>query len=162
MVWNGYLGFIVSTTSTTIWVITQYMIKSKECPENHPIYAIDIDMGSTIFYNQSPIEQESHSSIVEQKQEIEEKKQEVGIDLDEKEKWWVMHFDGVVSKEGEGAWIDITAPILIKKILFSFKFYFECTNNVVEHEALILGLKILKELQAKRVYIYGYSNLVIK
>ena len=79
------------------------MIKSKECPENHPIYAIDIDMGSTIFYNQSPIEQESHSSIVEQKQEIEEKKQEVGIDLDEKEKWWVMHFDGVVSKEGEGA-----------------------------------------------------------
>ena len=80
----------------------------------------------------------------------------MGIDLDVKEKWWVMHFDGVVSKEGVGAGLEITARILKKKILFSFKFYFECTNNVVEYEALILGLQILMELQAKRVYIYGY------
>ena len=41
-------------------------------------------------------------------------------------------------------------------------FYFSCTNNVAEYEALILGLQILKKLQARRVYIYGYSDLVIR
>ena len=56
-------------------------------------------MGFAIFYSQSPSEQEVHLSIVEHKQEIEEIKQEVGIDLDEKEKWWFMHFDGAMSKE---------------------------------------------------------------
>ena len=73
-----------------------------------------------------------------------------------------MHFDGVVSREGAGAWVDIMAPYYIKQTLFSYKFYFKCTNNVAECEALILGLKILKELQEKRVPIYGGSELVIK
>ena len=73
-----------------------------------------------------------------------------------------MHFDGVVSKEGASVGVDIMDPYYIKKKLFSYKFYFECTNNVVEYEALILGLKILKELQAKRVHIYGDSELAIK
>ena len=29
----------------------KYMISSKECPENHPIYVVDTEMGSTIFFN---------------------------------------------------------------------------------------------------------------
>ena len=70
--------------------------------------------------------------------------------MDAKEKWWFMHFDGVVSREGVGSGVDIMAPYYIKQKLFSYKFYFECTNNVAEYEALILGLKILKELQAKK------------
>ena len=28
-----------------------YMISNKDNPENHPIYDVDIDMGSAIFYN---------------------------------------------------------------------------------------------------------------
>ena len=87
--------------------------------------------------------------IFELKQNIEEIKNEVDIDVDVKEKWWTMHFDGAMSREGVGAGVDITAPYCIKKNLFSYKFYFECTNNIVEYEALILGLKIMKELQAK-------------
>ena len=27
----------------------KYMISSKECPESHPIYAVDTKMGSSIF-----------------------------------------------------------------------------------------------------------------
>ena len=73
-----------------------------------------------------------------------------------------MHFDGAVSREGADAWVDIIAPYCIKQNLFSYKFYFECTNNIAEYEALILGLKIMKELQAKSVHIYGDSELVIK
>ena len=136
------------------------MISSRECLENHPIYVVDIDMGFAIFFNQSPTDKEDHVIISEIKQNIEEIKNEVDIDMDVKEEWWTMHFDGVVSREGVGAGIDIIAPYCIKKNLFSYKFYFECTNNVAEYESLILGLKIMKELQAKRVHIYGDSELV--
>jgi ribonuclease HI len=72
-----------------------------------------------------------------------------------------MHFDGVVSKEGASVGVDIMAPYYIKKKLFSYKFYFECANNVAKYEALILGLNILKELQEKIVHIYSDSKLVI-
>ena len=77
--------------------------------------------------------------------------------MDVKEKWWTMHFDGVVSRKGVGVGVDIIAPYCIKHNLCSYKFYFECTNNVAKYEALILGIKIMKELQAKRVHIYGDS-----
>ena len=29
----------------------KYMISSKECPKKHPIYVVDTEMGSTIFFN---------------------------------------------------------------------------------------------------------------
>ena len=138
------------------------MISSKECPKNNPIYVVDTEMGSTIFFNQSPTKNEDHVIISEIKQNVEEIKNEVDIDMDFKEKWWTMHFDDVVTREGAGARVEIIAPYYIKQNLFSYKFYFECTNNVAKYEALILGMKIMKELQAKRVHIYGDSKLVIK
>ena len=48
--------------------------------------------------------------ISELKQNIEEIKNEVDIDMDVKEKWWTMHFDGVVSREGVGAGVNIISP----------------------------------------------------
>ena len=71
-----------------------------------------------------------------------------------------MHFDGAVSKEGAGASICITGPEFEYRS-FSYKLYFDCTNNVAEYEALILGLKMIKELKIKKVSIYGDSKLVI-
>ena len=38
---------------------------------------------------------------------------------------------------------------------------FECTNNVAEYEALLLGLHTLKDLGAKQVQVFGDSELVI-
>lgn len=45
--------------------------------------------------------------------------------------------------------------------LCSYKLVFECTNNMVEYEALILGLKVLEELGAKRIVVHGASELII-
>ena len=39
---------------------------------------------------------------------------------------------------------------------------FKCTNNVAEYEALILGLRALKDLQAQKINIQGDSKLVIE
>ena len=39
---------------------------------------------------------------------------------------------------------------------------FKCTNNIAKYEALILGLKLVRNLGAKRVYVMGDSKLVVK
>ena len=45
---------------------------------------------------------------------------------------------------------------------FPISFILICTNNVPEYEALVLGLQILKRMQAKRVYIYRDFELVLR
>ena len=67
-----------------------------------------------------------------------------------------MYFDGSIRKEGVGAGKWIIYPNRDSKV-YSFKLTFECTNNVAEYEALLLGLNSLKELKAKRIDVFGDS-----
>ena len=67
--------------------------------------------------------------------------------------WWV-------NKEGVGECVWIISPDKYFKV-YSFKLTFECTNNVLEYEALLLGLIALKELKSNRIDVYGDSKLVI-
>ena len=69
-----------------------------------------------------------------------------------------MYFDGFVAKVGAGVYI--ISPVRDFKAML-YKLTFECTNNVVEYEALLLGLNSLKDMGAKRVQIMGDSELVI-
>ena len=71
-----------------------------------------------------------------------------------------MDFDGAVRREGDGARIWVRTPEGEPK-LFSYKLSFDCMNNVSEYEVLVLGLKVLKDLKAKKIYIYGDSELII-
>jgi ribonuclease HI len=52
-------------------------------------------------------------------------------------------------------------PPKIGTKLCSYKFSFDYTNNMVEYEALILGLNTLKELGARSIVVHGDSGLVI-
>ena len=52
-----------------------------------------------------------------------------------------MYFDRSVTKVGAGAGVYIISPIHDFKAL-SYKLLFECTNNVAEYEALLLGLHV--------------------
>jgi ribonuclease HI len=44
----------------------------------------------------------------------------------------------------------------------SYKLNFHCTNNVAEYEALMLSLKLLKRVGAKKIMVRGDSELIIK
>ena len=59
-----------------------------------------------------------------------------------------------MAKIGPGASVYIISPIRDTKA-YSYNLVFECTNNVSEYEALLLGLHALKDLGAKRVQIFG-------
>ena len=71
-----------------------------------------------------------------------------------------MYFDGSISKNGAGASVYIMSPIRDFKAIY-YKLTFECTNNVVEYESLLVGLNALKDMGAKRIEVFGDSELVI-
>ena len=119
---------------------------------------MEIDLGFAIFCNDISNEQHDYEKILTKEKEG---KQVFSDELEMvEEKWCNMHFDGAVSKKGVGVGICIIGPEFEYRS-FSYKLYFDCMDNVAKYEALILGLKMIKELKIKKVSIYGDSKLVI-
>ena len=81
---------------------------------------------------------------------------------------WSMEFDGALGKDRAGIGIWVCGPFhqqnkVPRNVrLCSYKLAFDCTNNEAEYEALITSLKVLKKLGARRIVVYGDSELVIK
>ena len=125
-----------------------YMVSNKAKSDNHPIYAIDIEVGSSIFYKDGPPAEEEREILKEQEEE------------ELKEEFWQLFFDGSYSKGKVGARILIIAPSS-KSWRYSYSLNFDSTNNVAEYEALVHGLLLLKGKKAKKVKIFGDSELVI-
>jgi ribonuclease HI len=73
-----------------------------------------------------------------------------------------MDFDGAVSKEGAGAGVWLHNHRNRYSENHSYKLNFQCTNNIVEYEALMLSLKLLKKVGAKQIMVRGDSELIIK
>jgi hypothetical protein len=81
-------------------VLLKYMVSSKDKPNNHPIYSIDTDIGSTIFYNDLCLDEDDQNDPkYQQAESISEQKK------NEDEGLWNMDFDGAVSEEG--AWASV-------------------------------------------------------
>jgi ribonuclease HI len=76
--------------------------------------------------------------------------------------FWSMDFDGAVSKEGAGAGVWLHNHRNRYSENHSYKLNFQCTNNIAEYEALMLGLKLLKRVGAKQIMVRGDSELIIK
>lgn len=71
-----------------------------------------------------------------------------------------MVFDGASNALGNG----IGAVIISPKgchTLFTARLCFDCTNNMAEYEACILGLRVAIDLRIKFLSVYGDSALVI-
>ena len=69
--------------------------------------------------------------------------------------------DGSSTENSVGARIVIISPRRVKTTL-SFNLTFECTNNQVEYEALVIGLEILLEIGVKDVRVIGNSKLELR
>ncbi|XP_058217478.1 uncharacterized protein LOC131328562 [Rhododendron vialii] len=73
---------------------------------------------------------------------------------------WTLLFDGSRTQEVSGYGVIIISPQGLRTEL-SFQFDFPCTNNQAEYEAVVIGLEILRDLEAREVRVIGDSNLVI-
>ncbi|XP_031127545.1 uncharacterized protein LOC116029638 [Ipomoea triloba] len=71
-----------------------------------------------------------------------------------------MYFDGAVHRGGAGAGI-VFVTSEGEVLPYSFTLTEQCSNNVAEYQALILGLEIAVDMKQLRINIYGDSKLVI-
>ncbi|XP_019167861.1 PREDICTED: uncharacterized protein LOC109163566 [Ipomoea nil] len=73
---------------------------------------------------------------------------------------WKMYFDGASHREGAGAGVVFVTPEC-EVLPYSFTLTEQCSNNVAEYQALILGLEIAANMKQLRINIYGDSTLII-
>ena len=73
---------------------------------------------------------------------------------------WTMYFDGSVMKTGVGAGWLFVSP-LGEHMRYVVRLRFPTSNNRVEYEALVSGLRIAIERGIKRLDIRGDSELVV-
>jgi ribonuclease HI len=73
---------------------------------------------------------------------------------------WTMYFDGSLIKTGAGAGLLFISP-LGKHVRYILRLHFPASNDVVEYEALVNGLRIAVELGVQRLDARGDSQLVI-
>lgn len=131
-----------------------YTISNTKNPPNHLIYSVDTDMGSSMLFNKvGPQKDEpkptdsgsSESNYQSAKTDLDSGSDDAPLTKEPSNGWWRMNFDGETRRKGVGAGIFIIPPIDEPKLL-SYKLEFKCTNNMAEYQALILGLRALKDL----------------
>jgi ribonuclease HI len=73
---------------------------------------------------------------------------------------WTLVFDGASNALGNGIGAVITSPKDFH-LPFTARLCFQCTNNMAEYEACILGIEAAIDLRIKILKVYGDSALVI-
>ena len=76
------------------------------------------------------------------------------------ENGWKMYFDGALNALGRGVGAVLISPEG-NHCPFTAKLSFDCTNNVAEYEACVLGLQAAIEKKIKSLNVYGDSTLFI-
>jgi ribonuclease HI/transposase InsO family protein len=77
---------------------------------------------------------------------------------------WVMHFDGAFNLLGAGASAVLTSPSgdkLFYAVQLCFRPEHKVSNNIIEYEGLLAGLRAANALGIKRLIIKGDSQLVV-
>ena len=72
----------------------------------------------------------------------------------------MMYFDGSIMAPGSGAGVVLISPDG-SKLRYAIRLHFSASNNAVEYDALVNGLRIAVELGATRLYVRGDSEQVI-
>jgi ribonuclease HI len=129
-----------------------YIINDEANPTSHPIFALDTDLGSSVLQlTNSPEPLLKLRKPPTTSHEFPPSITPI----------WKMFFDGACSREGARAGVFFVSPTQ-ETIYLSYKLEFEATNNVVEYEALVLGLKSTREMGIQKVAVFGDALLVVQ
>jgi ribonuclease HI len=129
-----------------------YIISDEANPTNHPIFALDTDLGSSVLQ----LTHAPEPPLKLRKQPTISPKFPPSITP-----VWKMFFDGASSREGAGAGVVFVSPAQ-ETISLSYKLEFEATNNVAEYEALVLGLRAAREMGIQEVAVFSDAELVVQ
>jgi ribonuclease HI len=128
-----------------------YIISDNDHSINHPIYAVDVDLGSSIFHIDNVVQQYFPlTKPIVAPQSVENQNL-----------LWKLYFDGASSREGAGAGVVLISPEH-EVITLSYKLEFDTTNNIAEYEALLLGLREAKEMKIQHLKVHGDFELIVQ
>ncbi|GJZ06390.1 reverse transcriptase domain-containing protein [Tanacetum coccineum] len=91
--------------------------------------------------------------------DIKIKKPEETNEEPKSEDMWKLYTDGASSSDGSGADMMLVSPEG-KEYTYTLRFEFKTTNNEVEYEALLAGLRITADMKIKDLSIFVDSQLV--
>ena len=77
---------------------------------------------------------------------------------------WIMYLDGAFSLQGAGAGVLLVAPTR-EHLKYVIQMHFPremSTNNTVEYEELLAGLRIAADLGVKKLIVRGDSQLIVR
>jgi ribonuclease HI len=77
------------------------------------------------------------------------------------EEQWVLYVNSAYSQQGSGAGVAVISP-QDDVLNYALHLMFPVINNVAEYEAMIVGLKLVKELGAREVRLYSDSQLAVR
>ncbi|KAI5353741.1 hypothetical protein L3X38_006635 [Prunus dulcis] len=80
--------------------------------------------------------------------------------LDLTQPLWTLFVDGSSNAQGCGAGIVLVSPDKVT-LEYALRFKFQASNNEVEYEALLAGLRLAKEMDARQIQIFSDSQLVV-
>jgi ribonuclease HI len=125
-----------------------YIVIDHQNPRNHPIYVVEDGMGLSFFH------------LNDDEPEISVSQHRDHSMTGQQNKMWNMYFDGSSSREGYGEGILLISPS--KEVInLYYKMEFETTKNIVEYEALVLGLRVAKDMAIDCLAVFGDFDLVI-
>jgi RNase H len=77
-----------------------------------------------------------------------------------KEDEWALYVDEASSQQGSRAGIVMTS-LQGDMLNYTLHLMYYVTNNIAEYEAMIVSLKLVKELIAREVWLYSDSQLTV-
>ncbi|KAI5328097.1 hypothetical protein L3X38_027493 [Prunus dulcis] len=80
--------------------------------------------------------------------------------LDLTQPLWTLFVDGSSNAQGCGAGLVLVSPDKVA-LEYALRFNFQASNNEDEYEALLAGLRLAKEMDAKQIQIFSDSQLVV-
>lgn len=132
-----------------------YIVSDHQNPTNHPIYSKEKELGSYILHLTDEFDPSISEISKQQTNETTNGQNFISNQL------WKLYFDGSSSREGSGAGVVLISPT-DQVITLSFKLQFLTTNNTVEYEALILGMKATKDIGVEQLAVFGDVELIVQ
>ncbi|KAI5343261.1 hypothetical protein L3X38_011137 [Prunus dulcis] len=80
--------------------------------------------------------------------------------LDLTQPLWTLFVDGSSNAQGCGAGLVLVSPDKVT-LEYALRFNFQASNNEAEYEALLAGLRLAKEMDARQIQIFSDSQLVV-
>ncbi|KAI5342892.1 hypothetical protein L3X38_010768 [Prunus dulcis] len=80
--------------------------------------------------------------------------------LDLTQPLWTLFVDGSSNAQGCGAGLVLVSPDKVA-LEYALRFNFQASNNEAEYEALLAGLRLAKEMDARQIQIFSNSQLVV-